>query len=217
GDHAEGLLEETRHGPVRFERIVNHRLGGHFGPAARRRGGAFGAAREPPEQLLTVVLGERAQVEIVAGGLGGDVLLIAAPASAGVPITWMRPANGTVPSATASAAPAPAPAVAITLWPQAWPIDGSASYSAMIAMVGPEPEPSIVARNAVGRPPTPRSTRAPCFSRNSVSQPCAFSSWKQSSGVSWILCDSASRSSAIRSTAAATLCLAALGALTSFS
>jgi len=87
----------------------------------------------------------------------------------------------------------------------------------MIAMVGPGPEPAIVARNAVGRPPTPRSTWAPCFSRNTVSQPCALSSLKQSSGLSWILCDSASRSSASRSTAAATLCLAALAALTSFS
>src|SRR6266850_2599337 len=33
--------------------------------------------------------------------------LPAPPSSAGVPITWMRPANGKVPSATASAAPAP--------------------------------------------------------------------------------------------------------------
>ena len=64
----------------------------------------------------------------------------------------------------------------------------------------------MVARNAVGRPPTARSTLAPCFSRNSVSHACAFSSLKQSSGLSWILSDSASRSSASRSTAPATCC-----------
>jgi hypothetical protein len=51
--------------------------------------------------------------------------LPAPPSSAGVPITWIRPANGRVPSATASAAPALVPAVAITLWPQAWAMDGS--------------------------------------------------------------------------------------------
>ena len=141
--------------------------------------------------------------------------LPAPPSSAGVPMTWMRPANGSRPSAWASAAPAPAPAVAITLWPHAWPIPGSASYSAMIAIVGPGPVPLIVARNAVGNPPTPRSTWAPCFSRNSVSQPCAFSSLKQSSGVSWIRWESASSESARRSTAPATFCLTSTGALTS--
>src|SRR6266850_1719857 len=87
--------------------------------------------------------------------------LPAPPSSAGVPMTWMRPANGSVPSA-ARAAPAPTPAVAMTLWPHAWPMPGSASYSAMMAIVGPAPEPGIVARNAVASPPTPRSTRAPC-------------------------------------------------------
>ena len=56
------------------------------------------------------------------------------------------------------AAPAPVPAVAMTLCPQACPMLGSASYSAMMAMVGPGPLPSMVARNAVGSPPTPRST-----------------------------------------------------------
>src|SRR5262249_24996653 len=68
--------------------------------------------------------------------------------------------------------------------------------------------PSTVARNALGSPPTPRSTRAPCFSRNMVSQPAACSSWKQSSGVEWIWCEIASRSSARRSTASVTLVLA---------
>src|SRR5882724_1364217 len=87
-------------------------------------------------------------------------------------------------------------------------MEGRASYSARIAMVGPAPAPLIVARKAVGRPPMERSTWAPCFSRNSVSQACAFSSWKHSSGVSWIRWESASRSSASPSTAPATFCLA---------
>ena len=38
-------------------------------------------------------------------------------------------------SARVSATAAPAPAVAIRLCPQAWPISGSASYSAQIAIV----------------------------------------------------------------------------------
>ena len=139
--------------------------------------------------------------------------LPAPPSSAGVPMTWMRPANGSVPSA-ASAAPAPTPAVAMTLWPHACPMPGSASYSAMIAIVGPAPMPAIVARNAVASPPTPRSTRAPCFSRNSASQPCACSSLKASSGVSWMRCESRSRSSASRSTASVTVGLTASAPLT---
>src|SRR2546428_8737740 len=94
-------------------------------------------------------------------------------------------------------------------------MEGRASYAARRAMVGPELAPSIVARNAVGTPPTPRSTCAPCFSRNSVSQACAFSSLKQSSGLSWILCDSASRSFESRSTASATFCFRSPGALIS--
>ena len=122
--------------------------------------------------------------------------------------------KGTVPSAAAMAAPAPVPAVAITLCPQACPILGKASYSAMMAMVGPRPLPepasipSIVARKAVGKPPTPRSTRAPCFSRKALSHPAAFSSLKQSSGLPWICSDIFSRSSARRSTASATFVFA---------
>src|SRR5467141_3534693 len=103
-----------------------------------------------------------------------SLTLPAPPSSAGVPITWMRPAKGTVPSAAAMAAPAPVPAVAITLCPQACPILGRASYSAMMATVGPGLLPSIVARKAVGKPPTPRSTRAPCFSRNALRHPAAL-------------------------------------------
>jgi len=62
------------------------------------------------------------------------------------------------------------------LWPQAWPMLGSASYSHRIAMTGPSPR-SMVARNAVSTPPTPRSTSKPWAARNSVSQPAAFTSW----------------------------------------
>jgi len=112
--------------------------------------------------------------------------LPAPPSSAGVPITWMRPGKGRVRSAAAIAAPAPVPAVAITLCPQACPMFGNASYSAMIAMVGPGPAPAMVARNAVGSPPTPRSTTAPCRSRKSASQPAALCSSKHSSGLAWI-------------------------------
>src|SRR3990172_2933866 len=135
--------------------------------------------------------------------------LPAPPSSAGVPMTWMRPGKGSGLSAAASAAPAPTPEVAMTLWPQACPIFGSASYSAMMAMVGPGPWPAIVARKAVGSPPTPRSTWAPWASRNAVSQAAAFSSLKQSSGFSWMRWLSRSRSSASRSTASAILLLAA--------
>ncbi len=82
------------------------------------------------------------------------------PSSAGVPITWMRPA-GSWSRTAASAAPAPAPEVAMMLWPQACPMPGSASYSQRMAMVGPEPV-SMVPRKAVSTPPTPLSTLKPC-------------------------------------------------------
>src|SRR6266849_1118692 len=107
-----------------------------------------------------------------------SLTLPAPPSSAGVPITCTRPAKGSLPRAAAMAAP------------------------------GPGPGPSMVARKAVGRPPTPRSIRAPCFSRKPVSHAEAFSSLKHSSGLAWIWCESFSRSSARRSTASATLVLA---------
>ena len=54
----------------------------------------------------------------------------------------------------AAAEPAPTAAAAIMLWPQAWPMPGSASYSAQIATCsGPLP---ARATNAVGRSQTPR-------------------------------------------------------------
>src|SRR2546426_336551 len=92
---------------------------------------------------------------------------------------------------------------------------GRASYSAMIATRGPRPVPGTIARNAVGTPPTPRSTRSPRFSRNSVSQPWAFSSLKQSSGLAWICSDSPSSSSARASTAATTRAFVSSRPLTS--
>ncbi len=97
------------------------------------------------------------------------------PSSAGVPITWTRPAGSRARTA-ASAAPAPAPDVAMTLCPHACPMPGSASYSHMIATVGPSPPPFTVARNAVGTPATPRSTSNPLASRNVESQPQAWTS-----------------------------------------
>src|SRR5262249_9467397 len=137
----------------------------------------------------------------------------ALPPAGGVPTPWISPATGSVPSATANAAPAPVPAVAMTLWPHACPIPGNASYSAMIATRGPGPVPGMVARNAVGSPPTPRSTRSPRFSRKSVSQPWAFSSLKQSSGFAWICSDSFSSSPAKASTAVMTRALVSSSAL----
>ena len=98
------------------------------------------------------------------------------PSSAGVPITWTRPAGSRARTA-ARAAPAPAPDVAMMLCPHACPMPGSASYSHMIATVGPSPAPFTVARNAVGTPPTPRSTSNPLASRNPQSQPEACTSW----------------------------------------
>src|SRR4029453_422158 len=50
--------------------------------------------------------------------------LPAPPSSAGVPITWMRPANGIRPRATASAAPAPLPGGAAAVWPRPGPRAG---------------------------------------------------------------------------------------------
>src|SRR2546428_450166 len=86
---------------------------------------------------------------------------------------------------------------------------GSASYSQRIAMVGPSPV-SMVPRNAVSMPATPRSTSKPCVSRNSASHAAALTSWNASSGWSWIWRESFSRSSARRSTAGPMRSLTAL-------
>ena len=90
------------------------------------------------------------------------------PSSAGVPITLtVMPRSS---ASGASARPAPAAAAAITLCPHAWPMPGSASYSAQIA-IGERPGPGggdegggqvahagVDGEAAVGqhrRPPTP--------------------------------------------------------------
>src|SRR5512132_2407221 len=104
------------------------------------------------------------------------------PSSAGVPSTvTRRPAS----SATrARATPAPAAMAAITLWPQAWPTAGRASYSAQTTTCsGPDP---ARAANAVGRSPTPRSTSSPAPSSSSHSQAQACSSSNPSSGLAWM-------------------------------
>ena len=92
---------------------------------------------------------------------GLDELHLAAAALLGRRPDDLDAALGELVSTAASAAPAPAPEVAMTLWPHAWPMPGSASYSHRMAMVGPSPV-SMVARNAVSTPPTPVSTLKPC-------------------------------------------------------
>ena len=97
------------------------------------------------------------------------------PSSAGVPSTrTVRPRS----SATeASARPAPTAVAAMMLWPQAWPISGSASYSAHTATTrSPVPAAGLergrqVVDALVGprgrRPAAPRPRRAPRRSRRS--------------------------------------------------
>ena len=71
--------------------------------------------------------------------------------SAGVPTS--RTVSPTSSATSASARAAPTPAAQMTLCPHAWPIPGSASYSAQTATVsGPEP---YSATTAVSRSPTP--------------------------------------------------------------
>ena len=94
------------------------------------------------------------------------------PSSAGVPRTdTVRPAS----SATGSSAmPAPADMAAMTLWPHAWPISGSASYSQQMAMCsGPSP---ARAANAVGRSWMPVRTSNPApasISATAAADPCS--------------------------------------------
>src|ERR671931_394342 len=119
------------------------------------------------------------------------------PSSAGVPST-----------VTSRPRPAPAAMAAIRLWPQAWPTPGSASYSAQTTTrSGPWP---VRAANAVGSPPTPRSTRSPAPSSASHSQAQARSSWKPSSGWAWMRWLSATSRSPAPSTRARVACFASL-------
>ena len=69
--------------------------------------------------------------------------------SAGVPSMRTRPGSALASGASASAAPSAE--VAIRLWPQAWPMPGSASYSASSATQGPRGLPNSAAK-AVSSP-----------------------------------------------------------------
>ena len=68
----------------------------------------------------------------------------------------MRPSSS---ATAASPMAAPSDDAAMTLWPQACPTSGSASYSAHRAIVS-DPDPAV-ARKAVASPATPRSTAKP--------------------------------------------------------
>src|SRR3990170_1110761 len=120
------------------------------------------------------------------------------PSSAGVPSTTTFP--GTRPATAARPIPAPSAAVQIKLCPQAWPISGSASYSARNATAGPVPLPATSARNAVGRPPIPRWIAKPWPSSVSHSHCEDCTSWKAISGCAWIRLARAMSSSAAAST-----------------
>src|SRR2546426_2846121 len=127
--------------------------------------------------------------------------------SAGVPTTLtVRPMS----SATrAAAVPAPTAMAAIRLCPQAWPMPGRQSYSAHRARwSGPEPPR---ATNAVGRPPTPRSTAKPAASRASAHHAAARSSSKASSGWAWMRWLSATRRSRLAAIRSRTAALASMG------
>src|SRR3990170_2456404 len=120
------------------------------------------------------------------------------PSSAGVPSTTTFP--GTRPATAARPIPAPSAAVQIKLCPQAWPISGSASYSARNATAGPVPLPATSARNAVGRPPIPRWIAKPWLSSVSHSHFEDCTSWNAISGCAWIRLARAVSSSAAAST-----------------
>ncbi len=81
------------------------------------------------------------------------------PSSAGVPTRSTVP--GSASRCRASARKAPSAPPAMRLCPHACPISGSASYSARMATRGPRAALPMRARNAVGRPPKPRSTATP--------------------------------------------------------
>src|SRR5581483_4089313 len=129
--------------------------------------------------------------------------------SAGVPMT--DTVSPTSSATRAAASPAPTALAAIRLWPQACPMRGRQSYSAQNARwSGPLP---ARATNAVGRPPSPRSTAKPAAASASHSHVAARSSSKASSGLAWMRWLNAirrSRSPSRRSRAAA---LASMGGL----
>src|SRR5207245_368944 len=77
-DVLEVLTEEGGHGDVGLEWIVDDRVRCHLHRAARGRGRALGAPFEAPQQLLTVILRGRPQVELRGRVLRDDVGLVAA-------------------------------------------------------------------------------------------------------------------------------------------
>jgi hypothetical protein len=80
--------------------------------------------------------------------------------SAGVPMKRISPAKSR-PSTLAATIAAPALDEHIRLWPQPWPISGSASYSPAYAMTGPGRSPRQRATNAVSSPPAGADTSKP--------------------------------------------------------
>ncbi len=92
--------------------------------------------------------------------------LPAPPSSAGVPRMRTRPPAS--PARPARARPAPRPAAAMTLWPQAWPMPGRASYSQHTATTGPSVPASAL--KAVGNPKAPAATATPSRSSTEVSR-----------------------------------------------
>jgi len=107
----------------------------------------------------------------------------------------------------ASPRAAPTAADAITLWPQAWPISGRASYSAHMATVsGPVP---ALAANAVRQPADSALDAKPPSVSASAHQLDACSSSKPSSGCSWIIRESPISRSAAFAIVVRACCLAA--------
>src|SRR4051812_11458822 len=137
-----------------------------------------------------------------------SLILPPPPSSAGVPSSTTSPP--VVATTRAAARNAPTAPAAIRLCPHAWPISGSASYSATIATRAPPAVPAR-ARSAVGRPPSPRSTAMWRDATSSEIHPAALTSWKRSSGLAWRLADRAIRSWASADTASSIAALSCSG------
>ena len=100
--------------------------------------------------------------------------------SAGVP--RIRTVPGSASATVLSARPAPTADGPIRLWPQPWPMFGSASNSARIATVGRRPPP-MRARQAVASPAIPTSDSISPSASRPVSVLTAVCSWWPSSGL----------------------------------
>src|SRR5690606_29690185 len=133
------------------------------------------------------------------------------PSSAGVPSRTTRPAGASAEaSASRAARNAPTPDAAMTLCPHAWPIPGSASYSAQIAIVGP-PVPAS-ARKAVGTPCAPSFAVTPCRASTSTSVAALRCSSNAGSGSACRRRTISTRSGSSRSAACSTAVTSAAGA-----